>query len=231
MTDGQLGRDQEGRAGNEVGHDATWVRHQRAHELAHVAGLIGFDIVISMGFDDSGMAGWPSYESSNALVQQSDDVVAAKVADVLQQISADLVITYDENGYYGHPDHIKTNAIVRRAIEMTPSVQRLFYPVSPASSLREFKTLATVYKKEMPAWVTQSAGVSERDIHVSINGSDRISLKREAIRGHESQVDNAPLLELPDELFDMLLGTEHYQLAWRRDSHIACAEDLLGGMP
>jgi LmbE family N-acetylglucosaminyl deacetylase len=230
MTDGQLGIDQEGRPGNHPEHDSEWVRHQRAHELAHVAGLVGFDLVVAMGFDDSGMRGWPTQEAPRALVAQPVDEVAAKVADVLNQVSADVVITYDENGYYGHPDHIATHDIVRAALPLAPTVERLFFPVTPAQTLREFKTLSGVYGAELPAWVTDAVGVNERDVHVRIDGTSNISLKRQAIQNHASQRDNEPLLHLPDELFAMLLGVEAYQLAWRRHDHLACAEDLLGGL-
>jgi LmbE family N-acetylglucosaminyl deacetylase len=231
VTDGQLGLDQEGRAGNHPDHDDEWTRRQRAHELAHASGLVGFDTVVTLGYDDSGMKGWPHFDAPNALAAQDPAAVAAKIADVLNQVAADVVVTYDENGYYGHPDHIATNRATRLALEMAPSVQRLFYPVTPAGTLREFRTLAkTVLEVELPAWVRDAEGVGDRDVHVRIDGSADVEIKRQAIALHASQSDNDGLLAVPVELFSLLLGVETYTLAWRRDASIACAEDLLGGM-
>ena len=51
---------------------------------------------------------------------------------------ATVVVTYDENGFYGHPDHIMANVVTRAAIELAASPQRLYYPVVPVGVLEAF---------------------------------------------------------------------------------------------
>ena len=54
-----------------------------------------------------------------------------------------MVMTYNEIGFYGHPDHIKTHEVTRAALEHCASVERLYYPVTPTSALTTFVAHAT----------------------------------------------------------------------------------------
>ena len=54
--------------------------------------------------------------------------------------------------------------------------------------------------------------------------------KHRAIATHASQVDNADLVTMDEELFTLLFGIEYYQLAWSRDVTTGDETDLFGGL-
>jgi LmbE family N-acetylglucosaminyl deacetylase len=230
-TNGQLGLDQEARPGSNPLHDVEWTRATRAGELQRAAIVAGFSRVISLGFDDSGMAGWSQNGRPSAFVNADVDAVAATLAAIFDEVHASVAITYDENGFYGHPDHVMANVVTRRAIDLASSPQRLYYPVVPTSVLEEFIEGAKAKEIFLPAWVL-SAGHDTPDDLVASTMDVRAFAKRKqlAIATHASQVDNAELVTMSDELFTMLFGVEYYQRAWSRDVTADDKTDLFGGL-
>jgi LmbE family N-acetylglucosaminyl deacetylase len=230
-TNGQLGLDQDARPGSDPLHDVEWTRATRAGELQRAAIVAGFSRVVSLGFDDSGMVGWPQNARPSAFVNADVDAVAATLAALLDEVHASVVVTYDEHGFYGHPDHIKANVVTRRALDLATSPQRLYYPVVPASVLKEFVEGAKANDVFLPAWVL-SAELHVCDDLVASTMDVRAYAKRKqlAIATHASQVDNAELVTMSDELFTMLFGIEYYQRAWSRDVTADDKTDLFGGL-
>ncbi len=231
-TLGQLGIDDHGRAGADPGHDALVTRATRAGELQRAADLVGFTRQISLGFLDSGMRGWSSNEDSDAFINVDVEATARVLADIIDQESAIVVVTYDENGFYGHPDHIMANVVTRRAVELSVSAQRLFYPVVPRGVLNSFVTQARERNVFLPAWIEDAVtDIADDAVQCVMDVSRFSARKQEAIATHASQIDNADLVTMAPEMFSLLFGTEYYQLGWRRDnSSLACVEDLFGGL-
>ena len=159
------------------------------------------------------------------------DAVAATLAALFDEVHASVVVTYDENGFYGHPDHIMANVVTRRALDAATSPRRLYYPVVPTSVLKEFIEGARAKDVFLPAWVL-SAGLNVPDELVASTMDVRAFAKRKqlAIATHASQVDNAELVTMSDELFTMLFGIEYYQRAWSRDVTADDKSDLFGGL-
>ena len=117
-TNGQLGLDDHGRPGSDPLHDIEVTRATRAGELQRAAVVAGFSRVVTLGYDDSGMKGWAQNDSSEAFVNADASAVARTIAAVLDEENASVVVTYDENGFYGHPDHVMANVVTRAALEL-----------------------------------------------------------------------------------------------------------------
>src|SRR5690349_18001181 len=66
---------------------------------------------------DSGMAGVPSNERPSAFWQASVDEAAAELEEVIKESRPQVIVTYDDNGYYGHPDHIQAHRVAFKAFE------------------------------------------------------------------------------------------------------------------
>ena len=230
-TNGQLGLDEHARPGSDPLHDVEWTRATRAGELQRAAIVAGFSRVISLGFDDSGMVGWPQNARPSAFVNADLDAVGATLAAIFDEVQASVILTYDEHGFYGHPDHVMANVVTRRAIELATSPRRLYYPIVPTSVLEEFVQGAKAMGVFLPAWVL-SARDNVPDELVASTMDVRAFAKRKqlAIATHASQVDNADLVTMSDELFTMLFGIEYYQRAWSRDLTTNDKTDLFGGL-
>ena len=90
-------------------------------------------------YRDSGMAGTPSAANPDAFVNADVDEAAALVADVVRRVRPAAVVTYDEQGGYGHPDHIQTHRVTCAAVVSLPESERppLYAVLMPESWARE----------------------------------------------------------------------------------------------
>jgi LmbE family N-acetylglucosaminyl deacetylase len=230
-TDGQLGFDRERRAGPDPRHDVEETRSTRAGELRRAASVAGFDRVVTLGFDDSGMAGWPQNSNPTAFMNASVDASAQVLAALFDEMGATVVVTYDENGFYGHPDHIMANTVTRRAIELSHSPQRLYYPVVPQSVLSKFIPDATAGGVFLPQWLLEAGvGIADELVTTTLDVTRFASSKQAAIAAHASQIDNADLVTMDSKLFTLLFGVEYYQRAWSRGPVSGDETDLFGGL-
>ncbi len=230
-TNGRLGYDPNGHPGLDPEHQDQSTAEQRRRELLVSAELLGFTDTFFLNYADSGMAGWTQNEEAASFVQQPVAQVAARIAEILKTVGADVVITYDEYGYYGHPDHIHVNEVTRAAVTLAPSVQRLAYVVTPRSLIRSFVPAAEAMGVALPAWISEpNIGADDTDIDVSLDLSAYAATKQEAIRAHASQIDNADFMTMDPELFRLAFGTEFYTVAWQRDGIELPIVNLLEGL-
>jgi len=229
-TYGQLGIDHSGLPGSAPGHDSDQTRATRAGELQVAARMVGYDRVVTLGYDDSGLLGWTQNANPRAFMNADVDAVADVLGALLDEVGATVVVTYDENGFYGHPDHIAANAVTRRAVERSRTVERLFYPVAPQAVLDAFVPAARERGVFLPEWVLRGIGVGPDSVDVTLDVSHFASLKQASIAAHASQIDNAGLVSMDEDLFALLFGVEYYQLAWRRRAIDVDGADLFGGL-
>lgn len=229
-TNGQLGLDNHERPGSHPLHDVKVTRAVRAEELQRAAIVSGISRVITLGFDDSGMKGWVQNDSPSAFTNVDVDAVGRTLAAILDEVHASVVVTYDENGFYGHPDHIMANVVTRRALEIATSPLRLYYPVVPESVLDTFIEGATASDVFLPAWVLDAGVVADELVATTMDVRAFAKRKQRAIATHASQVDNAELVSMSEVLFTLLFGTEYYQRAWSRDVTAGDQTDLFGGL-
>lgn len=230
-TNGQLGMDDHARPGSDPLHDVEVTRATRAAELQRAAVVAGFARVVTLGYDDSGMTGWSQNESRQAFMNADVGCVARTIAAIFDEEDATVVVTYDENGFYGHPDHIMANVVTRAALELASSPRRLYYPVAPRGVLEEFVEGARAKDVFLPAWILNAAHtVSDDMVATTMDVRAFARRKHEAIATHASQVDNADLVTMDEELFTLLFGVEYYQRAWSRDVASGDETDLFGGL-
>ena len=230
-TNGQYGIDPAGLAGDDSAHDTPATRATRAGELQTAARLVGFERLVNLGFDDSGMAGWPQNEASTAFAHCDVEGTATVLASLFDDLGASVVLTYDESGFYGHPDHVMANRVTRRAVELASSPERLYCPIVPQSLLTNFVPDARELEIFLPAWVLDAGiGVADELVATTLDVTDYVDVKRAAIAAHASQIDNADLVGMDRSLFVTLFGTEYYQRAWSRRDAEDDGTDLFGGL-
>ncbi len=230
-TNGQYGIDPAGRAGDDPTHDTPATRATRASELQVAARLVGYERLVNLGFDDSGMAGWPQNHAPNAFTNCDVEASAAVLASLFDEVGASVVLTYDENGFYGHPDHVMANRVTRRAVDLAASPERLYYTIVPQSVLTDFVPDAHELEIFLPAWVLEAGiGVADDLVATTLDVTDFVDVKQAAIAAHASQIDNADLVSMDRSLFLTLFGTEYYQRAWSRQVASGDESDLFGGL-
>src|SRR6476661_3167681 len=117
-TDGRCGDGPGGVKPGEPGHDPEAVAAARATELEASCAILGVDSLEVLGYGDSGMMGWAANEAPGAFWSTPVEEGAARLAELMERYQPDVVVTYDPNGFYGHPDHIQAHRVAVRAAEI-----------------------------------------------------------------------------------------------------------------
>jgi LmbE family N-acetylglucosaminyl deacetylase len=94
------------------------VAELRSAELECASRELGLAGVHYLNYRDSGMLGSEDNRHENSLFAASTDDVARRIINYIDQLKPNLIITHDQFGGYGHPDHIKLNQATLRAYEL-----------------------------------------------------------------------------------------------------------------
>jgi len=93
----------------------------RIGELTAALAQLGVDAPRFLGgaghWRDSGMAGTPSAANPRAFVNADADEATAALVAVIRELRPQVVVGYDPNGGYGHPDHIQAHRLTTAAVE------------------------------------------------------------------------------------------------------------------
>jgi len=231
-TNGSLGRDDKGREGNDPEHNTEWTIATRAQELEKAAKLAGLSRVFNLGYDDSGLPEWEQFSNPKAFVNADFEEASQKMGAIINEVQGTVLITYDENGFYGHPDHIMANRVTGRAAYLALCPQRIYYPVMPQRIMQEFLPAAKAKGLELPEWILRAVTDTPDDfVDTTMDVRKFAKVKQQAILTHASHIDNGDIANMDEELFMLLFGTEYYHRAWTRVPTVDDATDLFGGLP
>jgi len=182
---------------------------RRMAEAMRSAEALGVHRVAWLGYRDSGMMGTPDNDDPRCFWRADLEDAAARVAEILQEESADVLTIYDENGTYGHPDHIQVHRVGSRAADLAGTPHVLEATISRAHVKALIADAAAA--GEQIADESLVFGVPDEAITTVVDVGDFLDRKRAAIAAHASQVhDTGPFLAMPPEVFRAALGTEFY---------------------
>ena len=217
-TDGRQGDGPGAVKPGQDGHDEDEVVRIRREELERSCAILGVSHLELLGYRDSGMEGWDANGREDAFCNVVVDVAAARVADLMERYRPQVLVTYDENGAYGHPDHIQAHRVAVAAADTTGIPQKLYYTAIPRSALRTFADglraagvdleelgFPDVAEGEEPPF-----GTPDELIGAVVDVSAFTDRKRQALEAHSSQLDNFFLLRLPEEAWRLAFSAESF---------------------
>jgi LmbE family N-acetylglucosaminyl deacetylase len=193
----------------------------RLDELRTSASVLGVARVVHLGYADSGYGPrlYPDPPDRVRFARADVDEAAAKLAELIRDEQADLLLSYDPRGGYGHRDHLKVHEVGSRAAEMVGTIPILEATLPREPLVRLFNVvrrfgLARRYDPKVirTAYTSRSAITHRVDVHAFA------SQKRAALKAHRSQVSARTtagrvfrtLLTLPTPVFGLLLGREWF---------------------
>jgi LmbE family N-acetylglucosaminyl deacetylase len=186
---------------------------RRAVELAAACEELGVSRHEYLGYRDSGMAGEPTNEDPDSFWRADVDEAAARLAAILDEEGADVLVTYDENGGYGHPDHIQVHRVGVAAGDRSGTA-RVFMTTVNRDHLLSLVERADEFGLEMPEGQREfldTLGVRGERITAAVDVSAYLGPKRRAMQAHASQIDDTSFfLSMPPEAFAAVWGTEWY---------------------
>jgi N-acetyl-1-D-myo-inositol-2-amino-2-deoxy-alpha-D-glucopyranoside deacetylase len=196
---------------------------------------------------DSGMEGSPARHRQRFADADMDEAVAELVA-VLRDFRPHVVVTYDPNGGYGHPDHVQAHRVTTAAVAASAGdghpgepwqVPKFYWTVMDGESMAE--ALDSLNGIELPeSWIRIPASALPFDlghrIDAIIDAQDSLPAKVAAMRAHETQVTveaSGRVFALSNNIALPISPVEHYVLvdgtAGERDAR-GVETDLLSGI-
>ncbi|QWB23263.1 MULTISPECIES: N-acetyl-1-D-myo-inositol-2-amino-2-deoxy-alpha-D-glucopyranoside deacetylase [Streptomyces] len=198
----------------------------RRQELAAAMAELGVRDVRLLGgagrYSDSGMMGLPDNDDPGCFWQADVDEAAAHLVEVIREVRPQVLVTYDDDGGYGHPDHIQAHRVAMRAAELSAEagapVAKVYWNRVPRPVVEE--AFARLHDDLPGLPFTKAAAVddvpgvvAEERVTTVVDGTAHAAAKAAAMRAHATQVTVAePYFVLSNELAQPILATEYYEL-------------------
>lgn len=207
----------------------------RSEELKAAGDVLGVDRIEFLGYRDSGMVDTPDNKDPRSFHQARLDEAAGRLAVFLREERPDIVVTYAEDGQYGHPDHIKAHFVTVAALDLLQkegwSPAKLYYVAIPRSMMEEFAKQFPDQAERQAKQNIRIIGTPDDLVTTRIDVHDYVDLKRKAFEAHSSQNDpDSWFATMADQLLELALGTEYYQLARGKQGSELPESDLFAGI-
>ncbi|HLN17431.1 MAG TPA: PIG-L family deacetylase [Acidimicrobiales bacterium] len=211
-TRGELGYGAAAAEPGQPGHDEAAVAAVRADELAASCAVLGVTHAEQLGYHDSGMMGWSENDAPAAFWNVPVAEAADRLAGLIERYRPQVVVTYDADGFYGHPDHIQAHRVTVAAVEATGIPDKLYFAVLPKSRLVGLPDLLGAAGFEVPEFVEDGLipGTDDELVAAYVDCSAVVRRKYDSLAAHASQVDNAFFLSLGPDLFAQMFSTEAF---------------------
>jgi len=194
----------------------------REIELADAMNALGVTDFRFLGagvkkYRDSGMMGTPQNERTDCFWQADFAEATDALVKVIDEVKPHVLITYDEFGGYGHPDHIQAHRVAMAAAEKSSwDISKIYWNVMPKSVIQEgidkMKELGSDF---MGAESADDLPFAKDDsfVHALIDGADYVEQKMDAMRAHGTQIAvDGPFFALSNNLGLQIWGNEYYTL-------------------
>ncbi|WP_214412625.1 N-acetyl-1-D-myo-inositol-2-amino-2-deoxy-alpha-D-glucopyranoside deacetylase [Sphaerisporangium fuscum] len=202
----------------------------RVGELEAACKALGVDDHRFLGgagrWRDSGMMGVPSNDDPRCFWQADLDEAAGELVKIIREVRPQVLVTYDENGFYGHPDHIQAHRVAWRAFELAadPSfgegepwrILKFYFTTMPKSAMR--RVAEAMRDTDFDFFTPENVddlpfGVADDVITTEIDGRAYAGAKLDAMRAHRSQIDlDAPWFKMSESIGEQGIGIEHFIL-------------------
>ncbi|MDQ1439102.1 MAG: hypothetical protein QOK43_2731 [Acidimicrobiaceae bacterium] len=195
--------------------EELWQRRMKEVEAA--AEIEGAHRVAYLGYVDSGMMGTPENEAPESFWQADLDEAAERLAAILREEQADVLVAYDENGNYGHPDHIQVNRVGVRAAALAGTAKVYEATIDQDYVRGLIKMASELGMADVPDGPTDpdefNMGMPGHLITTRVDVRAFLDTKRRAMQAHASQISETSFfLSMPPVAFEAAWGTECFIL-------------------
>lgn len=234
-TDGGCGDAPGGVKPGEPGHDSAIVAKIRSEELATSCAILGVTHLEELRYADSGMMGESTNDAPNSFWRTPVQDAALRVAELITRYQPDVVVTYDANGFYGHPDHIQTHRVTMAALDLV-AVSKVYWTTTPRSKMAEFgrvmRELGADWDAPEPGGADEreEIGLPDEDITTWVDTAAYARQKFDALAAHASQGENIFFLRMGPERFAQMMGMETFVRVHDTTGAALPEDDLFAGL-
>ena len=223
----------------------------REEELRCASRTMGVDVLHFLGYRDSGMAGTEENRDPRALAMADPDEAVGRIVGLIRRERPHVVVTHDETGGYGHPDHIAVHYHTKAAFAAAADpaqyskqsdasrqpyqTAKLFYTAIPHRFFRAVIDKLQELGREVPERYQQRRdgpfGLPDDACTTDVDVRDFWDTKQAAIQCHATQLNPDSLLALlPPEVMRELQTCECFQLAESTVDDEDGSDDLFTGL-
>jgi LmbE family N-acetylglucosaminyl deacetylase len=233
-TDGRCGDGPGGVKPDEPGHDPAAVIAMRRAELEASCAVLKVSHLELLGYSDSGMMGWPTNNAPGSFWTTPVDDAAARLGELMQRYQPDVVVTYDESGGYGHPDHIQVHRVTMAAVDLVEGPPKVYWSTVPRSWMEQvgerMRELGMEWEESERPVDTPPMGMPDDQITTWVDTSGFTDQKYDALAAHASQSDGAFFLNLGKERFAQLMRVETFVRVRDTTGAPVPEDDLFAGL-
>ncbi len=205
-------------------HDGDEVAKIRAVELDNAVKILGIERNVRFGYRDSGMMGWPQNDDPESFWATPVEDVARRLADLIEEERPQVIVTYNEHGFYGHPDHIQAHRVTVAALDLLSYEPTLYYNAIPNSVMAEVRERwAQAERERTEADAAKGIvrppeepeeeidiGTPDEKIGAAIDVSSATDAKYDALAAHHSQIAESFWMKMSREEFAQVMRTEWF---------------------
>ena len=232
-----------------LGEEGEVIGEEHAHRAAHLEDSLGEHREVELAnamarlgvtdhrllggagrYRDSGMVGTADNDDPSCFWQADLLTAATDLVAVIREIRPQVLITYDDFGGYGHPDHIQAHRVAHYAVTLAASstfrsdlgagwdVPKIYWIAFPKSVIRagieavkaagETEGFAAMDPDDLPF------ACDDDLVTTVVNAEDYVELKMNAMREHATQISvEDGFFALSNKLGSRAMGVEFYRLA------------------
>ncbi|MGW4638500.1 N-acetyl-1-D-myo-inositol-2-amino-2-deoxy-alpha-D-glucopyranoside deacetylase [Sphaerisporangium sp. NPDC004334] len=195
----------------------------RVGELARACAALGVRDHRFLGgagrWRDSGMMGAPTNDDPACFWQADVDLAAAELVGIVREVRPQVIVTYDADGFYGHPDHIQAHRVAWRAFEKAadpcfgegePWTPSRFYATATPLSVLEQAVDAGPFER-LKAVEDFGFGVPDEQVTTRVDAVAHLPAKTAALRAHRTQISvDGGYFALSNGVGQPVSAVEHY---------------------
>lgn len=234
-TNGEFGDAPGGIKPGADGHDTDMVAQLRLAELRESAKILKVSEVETLGYHDSGMEEWDFKNRPEAFCNIPLDEVAGRIGDLMAKYQPQVLVTYDDEGAYQHPDHVHASRAAQAAAEATGIPAKVYLSTMRGSSWRKIFEALREAGEEVPDFDMDSERArrgreSEERITTTIDIRPVLERKRHALFAHGSQINDSWFSKIPPDIAEEAFGYESFIRVTDSTGTTVPEDDLFAGL-
>jgi len=235
-TNGEFGDTPDGVKPGDDGHEEQAVAQIRLEELRESCKHLAVTELELLGYHDSGMPDWEYKDRPDAFCNVPQSVVAGRIGALIERYRPQVLITYDADGAYQHPDHVHAARCAVAAVEATGIPDKLYLTAMRRSGWRELWDALRERGVEVPDMrdidedMLRQMEETERRITTTVDIKDVLDRKRAALLSHASQIRESWFSKIPPDLAIRVFGQESFIRARDTTGAPVPEDDLFAGI-
>lgn len=218
------------------GHDEEEVAQLRLAELRESCKILGVTNLELLGYHDSGMPEWDYRNRPDAFCNVPQELVAARITALIDRYRPQIVISYDDLGAYQHPDHVHAARSAAAAVSSSGLPAKFYQTAMRRSDWQ--KVMAALREAgvdvgdppEITPEMAQQMAEEERRITTTVDIRDVLSVKRDALMSHASQIADSWFSKIPPDIAEAVFGHESFIRVTDTTGAAVPEDDLLAGL-